>query len=123
MSKRATQGLAFLVEDRPVEAFEQLDRMLKIISLSNWTYLAVGFMMLASFGVFSCLYSAQLKVEGRGIILARQTGEADSLLQVTAPAAGRIKYVGIKIGTSLQQGQLLGEIDQSDLRDFITDAG
>lgn len=123
MSKRSTQGLAFLVEDRPVEAFEQLDRMLKIISLRSWAYLAIGFLTLLAFGVFSCLYRAPLKVEGRGIILARQTDEGDSLVQVTAPASGRIKYVGIKIGSSLQQGQVLGEIDQSDLRDQIKEAG
>ena len=122
MSKRSTQGLAFLVADRPVEAFEQLDRMLKIISFRSWTYLAVGFLTLLSFGVFSCLYRAPLKVEGRGIILARQTDDGDSLVQVTAPASGRIKYVGIKIGSNLQQGQLLGEIDQSDLRDQIKEA-
>jgi HlyD family secretion protein len=119
MSRRQPQGLAFLSEDRPVEAFEQLDRMLQVISPRRWVYLAVVFLSLVAFGVFSCFYRAPLKVDGRGIILARQSGERDSLFQVTAPASGRLKKVGIKIGSILEKGQIIGEIDQSDLEDQI----
>jgi HlyD family secretion protein len=122
MSKQTSRGLAFLTEDRPVEAFEQLDSMLRIVRLRNWFYLAIMFFIIAAFGAFSCLYKAPLKVDGRGIILAKRTGGGEPLLQVTAPAAGRVKLVGIEIGSVLQEGQVLGEIDQSELRDQVKGA-
>jgi HlyD family secretion protein len=122
MSRRPAQGIAFLVEDRPAEAFEQLDAALRIVTVRNWLLLAVVFLTLTAFGVFSWLYEAPLKVEGRGIILAESTGEGDPLLQVTAPAAGRLTRVGVKIGDTVEAGQVIAEIDQSELRDQIQEA-
>jgi HlyD family secretion protein len=125
MSNRSThagQGLAFLVEDRPAEAFEQLDAVLQIVSVRSWCVLAVIFFMLLSFGVFSCVYKAPLKVDGRGIILSKYHGDDAPLQQVTAPATGRLKRVLVKIGAEVDAGQALAEIDQSDLWDQFDEA-
>ena len=122
LSKRDNQGLAFLVEDRPAEAFEQLDSALRVVSLQNWMVLSVVFFTIAVFAVFSVLYKAPLKVEGRGIILAKSVGEDDPLLQVTAPAAGRLSRVDVKIGSIVKPGEILGIIDQSELRDQIEES-
>ncbi len=122
MSKRDNNGLAFLVEDRPAEAFEQLDSALRVVSLQNWLVLSVVFFTLAVFAVFSVLYKAPLKVEGRGIILAKSVGEDDPLLQVTAPAAGRLSRVDVKIGSVVKPGDILGIIDQGELGDQIEES-
>jgi HlyD family secretion protein len=120
-SGRTGQGLAFLVEDRPAEALEQLDTALRIVSVRGWCVLAVIFLTLASFGVFSCLYRAPLKVDGRGIILSLYNDDTP-LQQVTAPAAGRLRRVLVKIGAEVDQGQVLAEIDQSELWDQFDEA-
>lgn len=117
MSQRTGQGLAFLVEDRPAEAFEQLDARLRIVPVRGWLYLVGVFLTLASFVAFACLYHAPLKVEGRGIILTKNRGDDPPLLQVTAPAAGRLRAVFVRIGEEVGQGQTLAEIDQSELQD------
>ena len=118
MSTRPPRGLAFLIEDRPVEAFEQLDAALRIVTLRHWVLLGLVMATLTAFVVFASLYKAPLKVEGRGILFARHRGE-DPLPQVTAPAAGRLSEVLVKIGEDVVEDQILGMIDQRDLSDQI----
>ena len=122
VSQRDQKSLAFLVQDRPAEAFEQLDSALRVVSPRNWLALSVVFGTIAAFLIFSILYRAPLKVDGRGIILARTVGEDDPLLQVTAPAAGRISRVDVKIGATVKKDETLGLIDQGDLNDQIKEA-
>lgn len=119
MSKPPAQGLAFLVEDRTVEALEQLDATLRIVTLRGWFSLAALSLTLAAFGLFSWAYRVPLKVDGRGIMLAKVDGEGDLLMQVTAPAAGRLKRVAVAIGSHVRVGDVLAEIDRDDLRDEI----
>ena len=121
MSKREQKGLASLDEDRPAGSFEQLDSALHVISLPSWVLLAVVFLTIAAFGVFSFLYEAPLKVEGRGILLTKSVDEDDPLFQVTAPAAGRLSKVEVKIGEVVEPGATLGLIDQRELHDQIAE--
>ncbi len=65
MGKRSHQGLAFLIEERPVEAFEQLNVAARVVPLRNWFFLAAAFLTLGAFGAFSFWYQVPLKVEGR----------------------------------------------------------
>lgn len=119
MRKGRPEGLALLINDRPVEAFEQLDVALRIVSARQGLLLAALLGTLGAFLVFSCLYRAPLKVEGRGIILPRYENGVDPLLQVTAPAAGRLSRVLVKIGDTIDAQAVIGEIDQRDLVDEI----
>lgn len=119
MSKAPARGLAFLADDRPVEALEQLDSTLRIVTLRKWFSLAAVFLTLLVFGLFSWVYHVPLKIEGRGIILAKAAGGGDSLMQVTAPAAGRLKNVRITIGAVVRAGDVLAEIDRDELLDSI----
>ena len=84
MGKRSSQGLAFLIEERPVEAFEQLNVAARVVPLHNWFFLAAAFLTLGAFGAFSFWYQVPLKVEGRGILLA----EADPGFRIPAPGDG-----------------------------------
>ncbi len=122
MSQRPTAGLAFLAEERPVESFEQLDAALRIVPGRHWGLLGVLFATLVGFVAFSWFYKAPLKVDGRGIILEQNRHHGDSILQVTAPAAGRLSMVAVKIGEIVPKGKLIAEIDQSELRDKIKES-
>jgi HlyD family secretion protein len=122
MSRRPPKGLAFLAEDRPAEAFQQLDAVLQVVHVRHWAVLGLVAATLAGCAVFSWFYKAPLKVDGRGILLARYADGADSLLQVTAPASGRIKRVLVAIEAEVAPGQVLAEIDQKDLEDQIKEA-
>ena len=119
MARRSSQGLAFLVEDQPVEAFEQLNVSARIVPMHRWFFLAVAFLVLGAFGAFAFQYEVPLKVEGRGILLAKQTPGSDSLLQVTAPASGRLSKVSVTIGATVRVGDVLAEIDQKELGDEV----
>lgn len=119
VSKRSPLGLAFLAEDRPVEALEQLDSAVRIVTLRRWYYLAALFLTLGAFGAFACAYQVPLKVDGRGIMLAKVSRDGNLLMQVTAPGAGRLKAVNVEIGSVVRVGDVLAEIDRDDLRDAI----
>jgi HlyD family secretion protein len=122
MSRRSSQGLAFLIEERPVEAFEQLNVPARVVPLHNWFFLASAFLTLGAFGALSFWYQVPLKLEGRGILLAKHALGSDSLLQVTAPATGRLSKVAVTIGSSVRMGDLLAEIDQKELGDEVASA-
>ena len=119
MSKAPARGLAFLAEDRPIESLEQLDSTLRIVTIRKWFFLGALFLSLTIFGLFSWVYHVPLKIEGRGIMLAKAAGGGDSLMQVTAPAAGRLNEVRVMIGATVKVGDLLAEIDRDELRDAI----
>jgi HlyD family secretion protein len=114
--------LGTLIEDRPIEAIEQLDSAIRIVGVRGWLVLAAVGMTMAAFGVFSWFYEVPLKVDGRGIILASDTGEGGPLLQVTAPASGRLIRVAARIGAEVKVGEVLAEIDQGETRDRIQEA-
>jgi HlyD family secretion protein len=119
MSKSPPRGLAFLVADRPVDALEQLDSPIRIVTRPRWLSIGALSATLVVFGAFSGVYRVPLKVDGRGIILSKGAGPGESLMQVTAPAAGRLKRVQVKIGSTVAVGEVLAEIDRDDLRDTI----
>ena len=122
MSRRSSQGLAFLIEERPVEAFEQLNVQARVVPLHNWFFLASAFLTLGAFGAFAFWYQVPLKVDGRGILLTKQSPGSDSLLQVTAPASGRLSKVSVAIGSTVRVGDVLAEIDQKELGDEVASA-
>ncbi len=126
MSRLSNRGvpsvLGTIGEDLPVTASEQLDSVLRIASVRSWVLLALVFSTLGAFCVFGWFYRAPIKVEGRGIILAKGSAKGELLRQVTAPAAGRLKRLLVKIGAEVRAGDVLGEIEQGDLRDQITES-
>ena len=119
MGRRTSQSLAFLIEERPVEAMEQLDVAARIVPLRGWFTLAAAFLTLGSLGAFACWYQVPLKVDGKGILLTKRSQGSDPLLQVTAPAPGRLGKVMVAIGSTVHEGDLLAEIDQKELGDQV----
>ncbi|MGP0069616.1 MAG: NHLP bacteriocin system secretion protein [Isosphaeraceae bacterium] len=122
MGKRSSQGLAFLIEERPVEAMEQLDVAARVVPLRSWFALTAAFLTIGALGAFACWYQVPLKVDGKGILLLKGSRGSDPLLQVTAPASGRLGKVAVAIGSNVREGDLLAEIDQKELADQVTSA-
>src|SRR6202034_4391212 len=46
----------------------------------------------------------------------------ESVLQVTAPATGRLGKVAVTIGSTVKAGEVLAEIEQKELRDEVDSA-
>ncbi|MGO9467810.1 MAG: NHLP bacteriocin system secretion protein [Isosphaeraceae bacterium] len=122
MAKRSSQGLASLLEERPVEAFEQLNVAERVVPLHNWFFLAAAFLTLGAFAAFSFWWQVPLKLEGRGILLAKSSKGAEPVLQVTAPATGRLGKVAVTIGATVKAGDVLAEIEQKELKDEVASA-
>jgi HlyD family secretion protein len=122
MAKRSSQGLASLLEERPVESFEQLDVAARVVPLHNWFFLAAAFLTVGAFAAFSFWYQVPLKVEGRGILLDKHAKGSESLLQVTAPATGRVRNVAVTNGSIVNVGDVVAEIDQKELGDEVASA-
>ncbi len=122
MGKRSSQGLASLIAERPVEAFEQLNVAVRVVPLRNWFFLAAALLTFGAFGAFSFWYQVPMKLEGRGILLPRHAMDSESLLQVTAPAAGRLRKVAATVGATVHVGDVLAEIDQKALGDEVDSA-
>ncbi len=55
-------------------------------------------------------------------MLAKHSQGSDSLLQVTAPATGRLGKVAVTIGSVVRVGDVLAEIDQKELGDEVASA-
>ncbi len=119
MGKRSSEGLASLIAERPVEAFEQLNVAVRVVPLRNWFFLAAALLTLGAFGAFAFWYQVPLKLDGRGILLAKHAVDSESLLQVTAPAAGRLRKVTVTVGSVVHVGEVLAEIDQKELGDEV----
>ena len=119
MSRNARNGPGSLVEERPAEAIEQLDSALRIVRVRDWSLLAAVFAALAVLAAFSAAYKVPIKVDGRGILLARGEGNGLALKQVTAPASGRLESILARAGAEVAAGEVLAEIDQGSLRDQI----
>ena len=90
--------------------------------LYHWFFLAAAFVTLGACGAFSFWYQVPLKVEGRGILLAKHSQGSESLLQVTAPASGRLAKVAVTVGSTVRVGDVLAEIDQKELGDEVASA-
>ena len=122
MGKRSSQGLASLIAERPVEAFEQLNVAVRVVPMYNWFFLGAALLTFGAFGAFSFWYQVPMKLEGRGILLAKHAVDSESLLQVTAPAAGRLRKVAATVGATVHVGDVLAEIDQKELGDEVDSA-
>jgi HlyD family secretion protein len=122
MGNRSSRGAASLIEDRPVEAFEQLNVAVRIVPLRSWFFLGAAFLVLGAFGAISFWYQVPLKVDGRGILLAKNSQGSESLLQVTAPATGRLRTVLVSVGSLVHAGDVVAEIDQKELGDAVASA-
>lgn len=90
---------------------EQLDVMMQVTSPAGWIALAGVGVVLAFVTVWSIVGQIGVKVEGQGILI-----RGASLLDVTSSDSGRLSEILVKPGDTIQVGQVVARMDQSDLQ-------
>jgi HlyD family secretion protein len=99
-------------------SIEQLDTLVRVTTIQSWAFVATLFGVCASAIAFAVLYPVPSKVNGEGILLI----DRDTLLQVRAPATGRLVSVDVKVGDWVAPGDPIGEVTQDEVKDAIHEA-
>ena len=93
---------------------DQLDQLLQVVSRKSWLPIAGAAAVITLGLIWSIAGTIPITVEGAG-----QLHYEDSLVPLPSPAAGRIASLKFSIDQEIEKGQLLGEIDQPDLRQLL----
>ncbi|CAK0767713.1 NHLP bacteriocin system secretion protein [Gammaproteobacteria bacterium] len=96
---------------------EQLDTLIRVITLNAWIALAPFLVMIVLAIAWSWLGSIPMKVSGRCILL-NPNGVAD----ITSAVSGRVIDVPIKVGDLVREGQEVAHVAQPELLDRIEKA-
>jgi HlyD family secretion protein len=89
---------------------EQLDQLMHVVRPRHWLALAaLGVLVSAAllWGMFGRLPTT---VMGRGVLIYPR-----KVVDVQAPAAGRLATLGVRVGDVIKAGAVLGTIDQAEL--------
>jgi HlyD family secretion protein len=96
---------------------EQLDQVMQVTTPRGWVALAaIGLLLLVGVG-WAFEGSLSTKVFGRGILL-----RSGGVLEVVAPATGRISDVAVAVGDSVTEGQVVAWVAQPELQDQVQQA-
>jgi multidrug efflux pump subunit AcrA (membrane-fusion protein) len=96
---------------------EQLDQLLQVASSQHWLALAtcgalVGVALL--WGLFGHLPTT---VMGQGVLIHPR-----QVVDVQAPAAGRLATLAVRVGDMIHRGDVLGTIEQTEMRQELQEA-
>jgi HlyD family secretion protein len=90
---------------------DQLDQLVGVVRPIDWVgaaAIAIALLMVAAWGF---LGQVSTRVAGDGILV----GEAGRVADADAPASGRLAAVGVAVGETVRQGQVLAQLAQNDL--------
>jgi HlyD family secretion protein len=90
---------------------DQLDRMVRVASPAGWAVLGVLVAVILGGLIWSIVSTAPVKVAGKGVLLAN-----GGLSELSAPAAGRLADLNVRVGDRVQAGELLARISQPALQ-------
>jgi HlyD family secretion protein len=96
---------------------EQLDQAMRVTTARSWLALAAIGLLLLTAGAWGFVGQLSTKVGGRGI-LVRSSG----IMEIVAPAAGRVSDVAVTVGDSIVEGQVVARVAQPDLFDQVRQA-
>lgn len=89
---------------------EQLDQTMQVTTPRGWLALAAVGLLLLTSGAWGFAGNLSTKVWGRGILV-----RSGGILEVVAPAAGRVRDVAVIVSDSVTEGQVIARIAQPDL--------
>lgn len=93
---------------------EQLDQLMQVINPRSWISLAtLGFLVFIAL-LWSIFGRIPITVEGRGILVF-----PGNVVPLQSKSAGQIVELKIKVGDVVEAGQVIGIIDQSELREQL----
>ncbi len=93
---------------------EQLDSLVKIVSPKSWLALAALLILIGASIVWGLFGSIPQKVTGSCVLV--KTG---GIIDVTANSSGRVIDISVISDDIITAGQVIGRIEQTDLRDEI----
>jgi HlyD family secretion protein len=96
---------------------EQLDQTMQVTTPRGWIALATIVVLMSAAAIWAFEGSLLNKVSGRGILV-----RSGGVLEVVAPASGRISDVAVTVGDSVTQGQVVAWLAQPELNDQVQQA-
>ena len=99
-----------------VSSPENLDRLMRVVRARDWLPLLVIAGLLAMGGLWAVVGSVPTKVSGRGVLVRPRR-----IASVQALGGGRLDALYVRPGDTVKKGDLLGRVDQSELRRRIQD--
>ena len=93
---------------------DDLDQASSLIRFRSFLFLVV-FAILLSLGVLCCIFiEVPIKVSGSSVIWSDV-----GVLQVAAKDPGSIKAISVKVGDRVEKGQVIADLDQSQIEDKL----
>ena len=93
---------------------DDLDQASSLIRFRSFLFLVV-FAILLSLGVLCCIFiEVPIKVSGSSVIWSDV-----GVLQVAAKDPGSIKEISVKVGDRVEKGQVIADLDQSQIEDKL----
>ena len=99
-----------------VSSPENLDRLMHVVGAKDWIPLLAVAVLLAIGGGWAVLGNVPTKVSGRGVLL-----QPRRVVAVQSLASGRLEALNVRPGDLVSNGDLLGRVDQSEIRRRIQD--
>jgi HlyD family secretion protein len=90
---------------------ERLDELMQIISPKNWLSLVTFVCLVAIAVLWSIFGRLPTIVSGQGVLLRPR-----QVVSFQAPSAGILSELLVQVGDQVKQGDLIGRIDQAELR-------
>src|SRR5215831_9957129 len=90
---------------------EQLDHLMRVVHPRGWLALATFAALVLTALVWSVLGRLPSTVTGRGVLI-----HPHQVVDVQAPAAGRLLTLALQVGDTVKEGDVLGLIEQAGLR-------
>ncbi len=90
---------------------EQLDQLMQVVGPKAWLPLAsLGALMVVAVA-WSIVGSIPITVTGEGVLIRPR-----KVVQFQSPGSGRLMALNVQVGDTVRKGDVLGTIDQADLR-------
>jgi HlyD family secretion protein len=95
---------------------ERLDELLQIIRPRHWLAVLTFAALISAALVWAVLARVPTMVTGSGVLMRPR-----QLVDVQVPGSGRLETLAIRVGDVVTKGDILGRIDQAELRQKLTE--
>lgn len=90
---------------------ERLDQLMQVVNPKSWLPLAALGMITGSALIWSIYGRIPVAIEGRGVLI-----HPSKVVSLQSKSAGQLVSLSIKVGDVVKKGDVIGTIDQSELR-------
>ena len=90
---------------------EQLDQVMQVVNPKHWVALATFGVLVITTLVWAGMGRLPTTVTGRGVLVRPR-----KVVDLQTPASGRLKTLSVRVGDTVRAGDVLGIIDQAQIR-------